>query len=148
MPGDDADRPDRGGDSGDSLPDLFWAVARQLRHGNRESLAPLDISPSQARAVVVLTRHGTMRLSELSEHLRIAPRSTTEVVDQLQERGLAQRAPDPNDRRATLVSLTDEGARAAAAVRARRNAESEQFFGVLSDADRAELTRILQLLRG
>lgn len=30
----------------------------------------------QARALGVLTTHGLMRLSELPEHLRIAPRST------------------------------------------------------------------------
>ncbi len=136
---------DRGGDS---LPELFWTVARRLRHGSRESLAPHDISPSQARAVAVLARGGPLRLSELADHLRIAPRSATEVVDQLEERGLAARAPDPQDRRATLVSLTTAGAEMAAAVRRERHRESEQFFGTLSDADRAELTRILQVLRG
>ena len=145
MPATDAESPEPGGDS---LPDLFWSVARRMRHGSREGLAPYDISPSQARAVVVLTRHGTMRLSELSEHLRIAPRSTTEVVDQLQERGLVVRCPDPHDRRATLVSLTDEGGTVAAAVRAQRHQESERFFGALDEADRAELARILRLLRG
>lgn len=141
------DEQDRTGGTGDPLPDLFWAVARAMRHGSREGLAPYDISPSQARAVVVLTRHGTMRLSELSEHLRIAPRSTTEVVDQLQERGLVVRNPDPHDRRATLVSLTEDGVGVAAAVRRQRHAESEKIFGALNGADRAELTRILQLLR-
>lgn len=133
--------------TGDSLTELFWSVARRLRHGSRESLAPYDVSPSQARAVAVLARHESLRLSELAEHLRIAARSATEVVDQLEDRGLARRTPDPHDRRATLVSFTDEGARVAAAVRAHRHQESEQIFGVLDDADRAELTRLLQLLR-
>lgn len=139
MPGPDA--------AGEALPELFWSVAGRIRRGSREGLAPYDVSPSQARAVMVLTRHGTMRLSELSVHLRIAPRSTTEVVDQLQERGLLERSPDPHDRRATLVSLTDAGAGVAAAVRSQRHAESEKFFGVLNPQDRAELTRILYLLR-
>jgi DNA-binding MarR family transcriptional regulator len=141
----DPGQPDRGGDS---LPDLFWSVARAMRHGSRESLAPYDISPSHARALAVLSRGGAMRLSELSDHLRIAPRSTTEVVDQLQERGLVQRSPDPHDRRATLVTLTDSGGEVAAAVRAQRHAQSEQLFGVLAPADREELSRILRLLRG
>ena len=66
-----------------------------------------------------------MRLSELSEHLRIAPRSTTEVVDALQERGLVQREPDPHDRRATLVRLTDRGNEIATAIRATRDAGAE-----------------------
>ncbi len=141
----EVDRPDG---AGDPLPDLFWSVARQLRHGSRESLAPYDISPSHARVLAVMTRHGTMRLSELSDHLRIAPRSTTEVVDQLQHRGLLERTPDPSDRRAVLVSLTAAGDEVAAAVRAGRQAQSEQFFGVLGDADRVELARLLELLRG
>ncbi|WP_111766087.1 MarR family winged helix-turn-helix transcriptional regulator [Nakamurella deserti] len=141
----DPDPPEHGGDT---LPDLFWSVARAMRHGSRESLAPYDISPSHARAVAVLARGGPMRLSGLSDHLRIAPRSTTEVVDQLQDRGLVVRSPDPHDRRATLVSLTDAGADVAAAVRAQRHAQSEEFFGVLEPADRDELARILRLLRG
>ena len=63
-----------------------------------------------------------MRLSELSEQLRIAPRSTTEVVDALQEHGLVRREPDPHDRRATLVRLTDRGTEVATAIRATRDA--------------------------
>ena len=57
----------------------------------------------------MLRRHGVMRLSELSDRLKIAARSTTEVIDALQARDLAGRQPDPDDRRATLVELTDHG---------------------------------------
>ncbi|MDQ1752643.1 MAG: hypothetical protein QOE71_3699 [Pseudonocardiales bacterium] len=87
-----------------------------------------------------------MRLSELSEHLRIAARSTTEVVDGLQEHGFLERHPDPHDRRAILVSLTDRGKHAGEAIRSARTAEAERFFGVLSDTDRRHLTRILRKL--
>ena len=132
----------------ESLAGAFWAVARRLRHQNREALAPWDITPSQSRAVVTLARHGAMRLSELALHLRIAPRSATEVVDDLEEAGLAARSPDPGDRRATLVTLTARGEDVVAAIRTARAAEAESYFGVLSDADRAELARILGLLRG
>jgi DNA-binding MarR family transcriptional regulator len=88
-----------------------------------------------------------MRLSDLAEHLRIAPRSITEVIDALQERGLAERSPDPADRRATLVALTAEGERLGEAVRAARRDEAEAFFGRLSDADRDALARILRTLK-
>jgi DNA-binding MarR family transcriptional regulator len=95
----------------------------------------------------VLSRHGTMRQGELAEHLRIAPRSTTEVVDDLQERGLVERAPDSKDRRATLVGLTQKGTELVDAIRTARHAGSEGFFASLDDQDRAELTRILTRLR-
>jgi DNA-binding MarR family transcriptional regulator len=129
------------------LSDLFWGVARRLRHQGRETLEPWNVTPSQSRALNVLERHGALRPGELAEHLRIAPRSATEVIDALEELGLVQRSPDPADRRATLVARTAEGVRIGDGVQAARRAEADAFFGRLSDADRTELTRILRSLR-
>jgi DNA-binding MarR family transcriptional regulator len=134
------------GDGDETLSEYFWGVARQLRQLSRETLAPWDISPSHSRALSMLLRHGSMRLSDLSDHLRIAPRSATEVVDGLQQLGLVERHPDPHDRRATLVVLTDEGRPVGEAIRSARIAEAERFFGELSETDRAHLTRILRKL--
>lgn len=131
----------------DSLPATFWAVSRKLREHTRIALEPWHISPSQSRAVMMLSKHGAMRLSALAEHLRIAPRSATEVIDDLQERGLAERRPDPSDRRATLVALTDQGAGTVRAIREARATEAERLFAGLDPADRAQLTRILRELR-
>ncbi|MET7375280.1 MarR family winged helix-turn-helix transcriptional regulator [Micromonospora arida] len=132
----------------ESLAETFWAVASRLRRQTRDSLAPWDVTPSQSRALGVLARQGEVRPGTLAEHLRIAPRSATEVVDDLQTRGLVERRPDPADRRATLVALTEEGDRVSTAIRAARRAEADRFFGHLNDTDRAELARILRTLRG
>ncbi|MEV1332232.1 MarR family transcriptional regulator [Micromonospora costi] len=132
----------------ETLAEAFWGVARRLRHRTREALAPWDVTPSQARALGVLARHGVLRPGALAEHLRIAPRSATEVVDDLQRRGLVERRPDPHDRRATLVALTDEGVRTGSSIRAARQAEADRFFADLDPQDRAELARILRTLRG
>lgn len=131
----------------ETLGEAFWSVARRLRYLTHDTVTPFGITPGQARAIGVLRRHGGMRLSDLAEHLRIAPRSATEVIDALQDRGLAQRSPDPADRRATLVTLTDEGDRIGGAVRSARAAEAEAFFGRLSDTDREALAGILRSLR-
>ena len=128
----------------ETLAEAFWAVARRLRDTSQETLAPWDITPAQLRALRVLRRHGVMRLSELSDRLHIAPRSATEVVDALEGRGLAQRRPDPGDRRATLVEVTDDGSGVLDAV---RGTEAERVFGRLSPADRSQLARILGKLR-
>jgi DNA-binding MarR family transcriptional regulator len=135
-------RRDTGGD--ESLSETFWAVARQLRNTSQETLAPWDITPAQLRALRVLTRRGVIRLSELSQHLHIAARSTTEVVDALEARGLVQRRPDRGDRRATLVALTEHGSGILDAI---RGTEAERAFGRLSQTDRIHLARILRKLR-
>ena len=106
------------------------------------------MTPSQVRAIRVLTAtHGGVRSKELAEHLKIAPRSATEVVDALEAKGLVSRSPDPGDRRATLVALTDRGRELAEEVRRARGVESERLFERLSQADRADLARILGKLQ-
>ena len=131
----------------ESLSEAFWSVARQLRHTSQETLAPWDITPSHLRALRVLMRHGAMRLSALSDHLHIAARSATEVVDALETRGLVERRPDPGDRRATLVEVTEHGASVLNAIRAVSGTAAERAFDRLSQADRAHLARILRKLR-
>jgi DNA-binding MarR family transcriptional regulator len=126
---------------------LPGVVARQLRDRSAETLAPWDITPAHLRALRMLSRHGTMRLSELSERLEIAARSATEVVDALESRDLVRRRADPGDRRATLVDVTEHGAGVLAEIRATRGTEAGRIFGRLTPAERAELARILSKLR-
>ena len=92
-----------------SLDELLMSAARALRRTWSRGLGP-DLSPHDARALRVIGRHGPTRLGEVADHLRIAPRSATDVVDRLEARGLVERAPDPADRRAMTVSLTTVGA--------------------------------------
>jgi len=134
-------------DGDETLSEAFRSVARQLRDTSQETLAPWDITPSHLRALRVLMHHGVMRLSELSDHLHIAARSTTEVIDALETRGLVERRPDPDDRRATLVEVTAHGASVLDAIRAARGTQAERAFGRLSQADRAHLARILRKLQ-
>lgn len=129
-----------------SLAEGFRAVARRMREAARQALAPWDVTPAQARALGTLLRAGPLRLGDLADALRIAPRSATEVVDALEGRGLVERGPDPADRRATLVAPTRHGAEVGSAIRAARAAEAESVFRALDDDDRAHLARILRTL--
>jgi DNA-binding MarR family transcriptional regulator len=134
-------------DRDDSLAEAVRSVAHRLRRISVESLARWEVSPSQSRALRVLTRYGAIRLSELSEHLHIAPRSATEVVDDLEAKGLVERQPDPQDRRATLVAVTEHGIEIGQAIRSAQGAETERLFDRLSVTDRDHLARILRKLR-
>ncbi|GAA4732159.1 MarR family transcriptional regulator [Modestobacter marinus] len=129
-----------------TLGDLLMRVARTLRRRFIAALAPWDLSPHQARALRVVCARDGVRLSELAEALRIAPRSATEVADGLQERGLVERTADPADRRAVRLSATEAGRRVQREVDDARAADSRELFARLSAADRAELERILRQL--
>jgi DNA-binding MarR family transcriptional regulator len=139
------------GQSGDeaeeTLSESLRSVARQLRVTSQETLAPWDITPSHLRALRVLGHHGPMRMSDLSDHLHIAPRSGTEVIDALESRRLVERRHDPADRRATLVELSDHGADVLRAIKEARVLENERLFERLTQADQVQLARILRVLR-
>ena len=127
----------------DSLGEAIGAIARRLRTASMAALADYDVTPSQMRAIRILDAHGGVRSKELADHLKIAPRSATEVVDALEAKGLVSRTPDPSDRRATVVALTERGRELSRETRRLRGVASEQLFDRLTPADRADLARIL-----
>lgn len=122
-------------------------VARGLRRRMGADTSLGDIPPHHLRALrVVVSVDEPIRLGALADRLHIAPRSTTEVVDALEAKGLVARTPDPTDRRATCVVVTPEGADAWESLREQRHADLEQVFSVLSARDRSELARLLTVL--
>lgn len=52
---------------------------------------------------------GPAIMRDLAEALGMTARNITAIVDALEEAGLAVRVPHPNDRRATVVRLTEAG---------------------------------------
>jgi DNA-binding MarR family transcriptional regulator len=82
-----------------------------------------------------LHRAGPSNQRELAEALRVTPRNITGLVDALESAELVTRARHPTDRRATLVSLTDTGARVAGALADDQRALAEFLFGGDSDRD-------------
>src|SRR5690349_4610668 len=115
----------------ESTGDLLMGAARRMRRDFAGALVHAGVTPAQARALRIVMEHGTVRPSALAEHLHIAPRSATEVVDALEERGLVERAPDPDDRRATLVAPTAAARAELAQVDRVRREQSERFLAVL-----------------
>lgn len=128
--------------------ELLMAAARALRHAYAAALAelPVGLSPSQARGLAAVVELDGARLSVLADRLRIAPRSATEVVDALEALGAVERRPDPVDRRATSVVVTDRGRELHRLITAVRRRASEAMLATLTPEDRETLDRILRAI--
>lgn len=136
---------DRGPETGE----LVMALARRVRRATLDALAEWGVTPSQSRALRVVGAAGEgMRMSALAHALHIAPRSATEVADALEDMGWVRRSPDPGDRRATLLALTDAGRTLLAEVDVARRRASEDALAVLSPAQRRTLHDILTVVVG
>ncbi|WP_040809500.1 MarR family winged helix-turn-helix transcriptional regulator [Nocardia concava] len=68
------------------------------------------------------------------------------VLDDLQDRGLIERRPDPADRRARLLALTPEGRRLRDAAQAEIQAQEDRLLDKLSATDRRGFLNALTTL--
>jgi DNA-binding MarR family transcriptional regulator len=68
------------------------------------------------------------------------------TLDELQEAGLISRTPDPDDRRARLLAITDKGRRLRRAVQAEIQRGENRLLAALSPADRRAFLRALETL--
>ncbi len=72
-----------------------------------------DIRPTHG-CVFRFVREEGMRLTELANFAGMTKQSIGEIVDDLADRGYVERFPDPADRRAKLIRLTEKGEQAQA----------------------------------
>ncbi len=130
------------------LADLILRVARRLRRANASELQGLPVNPHQARALRLVARLEPVRMADLAEHLHVAARSATDVVDSLVAGGWVSRSPDPADGRARLLVLTDAGRGLLVEVEAARARAATATLGALPPQARAELSDALGLVAG
>jgi DNA-binding MarR family transcriptional regulator len=86
----------------------------------------LGLDRSAYRALDILDQEGPMTAGRLAERARLSPAATTALLDRLEEKGLARRTRDTEDRRRVLVEVTPELQRGA-----------EALYGTFEDGMRA-----------
>ena len=83
-------------------------------------------------------------MGELSRNIQVTMPSMTEMIDGLEELGIAERWRDSNDRRVVRVKLTEKGKQMRKEYMARRRQELENIFSKLSVEDWDELINSLE----
>ena len=135
------------GQDPEDLGEQLLRAARGLRRAWMVDLSAHDLSPHEMRALRVVAGRGEApRLRDLAEALRIAPRSVTDVVDALEAKGYVVRQPDPADRRASVVLVTEAGEQVRAAVHEARRRNMGDQLGSLTADQRAALADALTSL--
>jgi len=104
-----------------------------------------DLSIVQTRLLGVL-RDRTPTMNELARFLGLDKSSVTGLVDRAERRGLVARVPSATDRRAVLVSLTDEGRSFVSQAAAAFEADVSALLSRLPPRERETLSRIVSRL--
>lgn len=104
------------------------------------------IVPRHLGVLLLTTRRGAMRQSEIADALRLDRTTVTYLVDDLETRGWVQRAPDPDDRRAHAVSVTQDGEKVLEELRPHVQAAEQGFLHPLSETEQNQLRALLARL--
>lgn len=92
-----------------SIGSLFGKVKGAIGAAFETELAPLDITAAQYVILMSLAHGECNSASDLCKGISYDPGAMTRMLDRLERRGLVRRVPNPSDRRAFQLELTDEG---------------------------------------
>ena len=99
--------------------------------------------------LAALVRSGAphrLKPSELVTALVLSSGAMTNRIDRVEAAGLVERLPDPDDRRGTLVALTEKGEQVVDEAVVAHLANEERLLTELSAAERGQLTDLLRKL--
>jgi DNA-binding MarR family transcriptional regulator len=101
----------------------------------------LELTFAQARALIILAVRKELTVSQLGKLLGVGNPTASILVQQLVERGLVTRTEGTNDRRQTVIRLSDQGAEIGVGRRKEREKQWQRWLSHLSDDDLIALAR-------
>ena len=140
------DKPSREAPSLTSVGFLMHLAQSRLYAGVADAIAGTGLHGGQLAVLGALADKGEMSQRQLGEVARIEKSSLVLFLDALEADGWVKRDPDPNDRRAHRVRLTERGAAKFRKLGPSLKAVQDRFLAPLSGAERRQLVDLLQRL--
>jgi DNA-binding MarR family transcriptional regulator len=109
--------------------------------------AGLGLTPGEGRTLAHAARAGMVRQNVLAEQIGIEAMTLSTYIDRLEAKGLVERVPDPDDRRAKLVRLTETASEALGSVNAAAASIRKDASASMDTADWRTLLRLLRQAR-
>lgn len=134
--------------SGSTLGLLFRQVRDAMWARMARELAGLghDLTFSQYITLKKLA-DGTAGVTDLARAAEVNPGAMTRLLDKLEAKGLVARTADPDDRRALNIQLTEAGTVIWQDINKCGQRVREQAMAGMSEAERAQLTSLLEQVR-
>ena len=103
----------------------------------------LELSLSQLKLLMVLSRDGEQPLKDLAEHLVLSLPAASRAVDGLHRRDMVVRREDDVDRRQKRIAIAETGQEVVSSLSAARLAGIETFIATLTTQEQENLARAL-----
>jgi DNA-binding MarR family transcriptional regulator len=126
------------------IPFLLSQLGAYVADDAKRRLAPLGVHPRVNAILFALAGNDGQSQRQLSARLGVHRNVMVGLIDNLEQQGLVQRRPHPDDRRAFAVTLTDKARDLLPALKEQSDAIEDEVTAGLSAGERAELLRTLQ----
>ncbi|WP_085368924.1 MarR family winged helix-turn-helix transcriptional regulator [Leifsonia sp. NCR5] len=107
----------------------------------------VELDTTAIVAITLLARDGEQRASTLASRLHVGASAISKLSARLGAHGLVEKRDDPEDSRATLLRLTEDGTAAANALVDAGDAMMADLLQTWPDRDRDDFRRLLQRFR-
>ncbi|WP_391118222.1 MarR family winged helix-turn-helix transcriptional regulator [Psychrobacillus sp. L3] len=108
---------------------------------------PDYLTGPRLRFLIVLEENPNIRMNDIAKQIGIQPRTVTQYVDTLEKEKMLIRLPDPEDRRATLLQLTEVARPQIKKARTGMRVAAEKLLEPLSEEQRKQFLTILSTLK-
>jgi DNA-binding MarR family transcriptional regulator len=108
------------------------------------ALAPLRISGRECAVLIAIDDRASQSQQEVARRMGVDRTTMVVLIDDLEDKGLVERRPDPDDRRKNVVVLTEAGRTTLGQATAATRKAERRFLGSLSDDESAALKKALQ----
>ncbi len=125
---------------------MLVELARQTVAAEQPVLAEHSLSMWGYIVLSALDRSPIRTQAALAEAIGADKTRIIPTLDELQEHGYIERIPDPDDRRARLLAITESGRSIKDAVQVAIQRGEEHWLGQLSADDRDAFLRVLRQL--
>jgi len=85
---------------------LFSEVEKTLKHSMRKTFEDVGLTMPQCMVIGALIKSGEMKISELSNKVKLSNSTVSGIVDRLENQGLVVRTRSEEDRRTVFVKTT------------------------------------------
>lgn len=127
---------------------LFKQINMMIKKGIDKDLMEYDLTTSQSRVLFFIYFRGKEKtsLKDIEEHMKVTHPTVIGIVKRLEEKGFVATAPDLEDRRVKLVTITQKTTKMIKKLDQRRRKMDEKLLKGFTEQESKELRRMLSMI--
>ena len=129
-----------------SLPDLIFIFRKNILKSIKKEGFKHDLTFSQVEVLGFIGPTGKETMKSIADHLGVTPPSATEIVKEMEKKGLVKRIDDKKDRRIVFIILSPSAKKLSVSLCKEKELMFRKMLSKLNKKDFESFERIIRIL--